>query len=289
MLNTHPKENKDINETKVTKEIAEEKVHLVSDQGKYPNEIPQIDPKVMIPKIVTGETTILEQMIPIMTFPDKSLHVTLTANKTFSFYDIENHLLGTFTIHDLIKYISQFVDHENKFMSTTDIKDHRSLIETHIGVITSLPTYGMIEIHIQDPIKSPFVGDINVLITLYKMLKNYETSELETALSFIEDKTTKEMIYRSVKLFIYTFVEHILRVIAHISLQIKDDPEKMQLKEKLMQYNMSLVYAMSQYMMSELAYQKIKYTALNSGIEEIKSVELVLKQNLESLTTKTSH
>lgn len=227
-----------------------------------------------------------EDVIQLMEYPDKSVKITLTAHRIFSFYDINSHLIGSFTINDLVKYISSFVDTENNFMANIDVKIVKSIIETNVCSIIPLQTHGMIEIHLQDPIKTPFMGNINVLMIIYKMLKNFESMELEHMLSSVENKVAKETIYRTIKLFNYTFVEHLLKVIAYISAQIKDDSSKASLREKLLQYSVSLVYSTSQYINSELTQMKSKFTSLNNGLEEIKSNQTLLKQSIESIQHK---
>lgn len=256
----------------------------VEEEAKVAPEKPieQVIP-VAPPMAPIMPTQPVEQAIRIFDYPDKSIHVTLTSNKMFSFYDINNHLIGSFNILNIIKYISTFIDSKNIFLPDQDITENKSIIESFICIILPQNKYGLLTIKMHTPNKSPFMGDINTIIPLYKLYRNYCNSELNIHLGVIDDKNLVEVLHRNIKLFGFTLVEHVLQILSNISLTLKDDKTNIQLKEKITRYSIGLVYESTKYVNSELTDLRMKYTLLNNGIEEIKNISALLQQKIDKI------
>jgi hypothetical protein len=220
-------------------------------------------------------------------YPIGILKVKVLENDKFLFHDYNNVFIGQYTIGDIINYVVETVNPTagNTMKLDTPTKKLIELtICKHVDDSSKFKLNGM----------SPFMNDIDLLIILNKMLKNFETNNIHKFVSqhnignnpeqpqIIGDSSYNVDIIRK---FIYSFVEHTINIISTISNQLKDG-NNITLKNKLMGYSISLVYRLTQYMSASIISSENKYLSILSTVETLKSIEEKMQNNISLFVSK---
>lgn len=204
-----------------------------------PQELPE-KPKNNINPEINEKEFKLQYPVGIMT-------VKVLDNNKFLFYDYNNIFIGQYVVDDIINYI---LENKNIDIST------KKLIE--LTICKASDNEDVFKLNTT----TPFMNDIDLLMILNKMFKNFETLQIQN-----DERTIK--IIRS---FIYSLTEHTLNIISIISKPLKDGYDET-LKNKLMRYSIGLVYKLTQYLNSEITSSESKYKSILSTVEALKNIE----------------
>jgi hypothetical protein len=206
-------------------------------------------------------------------YTDSFIIVKILTNNKFSFYDSKDTIIGHFTIDDIIKYVTQTSNNSSLQPIALD-NTTKKLIESTICENAQTDNCKL-------KLSSPFMNDIEILIELNKMLKTYEETTMK---QLITNNITNNMDHSTnkIKIFIHKIAEHTLNIITFISKKIKhDDNEK--LKSKLLRYSIGLVYRLSQYVSTEILDNEKNFNDLLKTVDELKSLEVEIKDKLDTI------
>lgn len=178
---------------------------------------------------------------------------------TFILCNNNNTEIGTFTDEDIIKYITLKI--ENNIQQNIYI----NIIEKYICTV-SYENNKLIDIKFKSHKESPFMGDIEMLISLNDRLKKYESHD-------------NYLMRNNIRYFIYKFNVYILHIISLITEQLKNDLSRKTIRESLIKYSCGLSYRISKYVKSQ-------FDALNNNIDEIKKQMSEIAEQYSSIQNR---
>lgn len=193
----------------------------------------------------------------LLQYPIGIMKVKIDDNK-FVFRDHNDILIGQYVLDDIIYYILQ-----NSMKHKILDASIKKLIEI---TICKPNNDNCIKLNII----SPFMNDIDILIILNKLFKNFD-------FSIIRNETDIQVI----KKFIYSLIEHTINVITTISKQLKNSNDEI-LKNKLMKYCTSLVYRLTYFLNENITSSEKKYGSLLSTINTLKNIEEKIENKLSN-------
>jgi hypothetical protein len=202
-------------------------------------------------------------------------------DKRFLFHDKNKSFLGSFTGNEFIKYV--VVSMVPLFMTDTYCKSSQDIIEKYICTVNS--SKSTIEINIKNHLESPFTGQVEMLIKLYKQIEDFEINQLKDELNLLS-KTDKILAEKTFMNLVYCLLNHTLKIIAILSDIIKTENND-HMKTKLLKYSVAIMYKISSVTRNEidkrieniddLLNEKIRLDAIkDTFIEKV----LVLEQNI---------
>jgi hypothetical protein len=195
----------------------------------------------------------------------------------FTLYNCPDLYIGSFDVFQLMKYINQ---NTPKYLENVTDDISCAIIEKYICKIdcdTNLIT-------LQNHIESQFMGDINLLLKLYKCVNEFIINNFETELK--NSNCTPEeckMIAMCIKQFIFMLLCHSLKIIANITEIINDDPEKQQMKIKLMEYSIAIINKINTFMKIEFKKKLDEIHKLFDLSNKLTSVKSLLIQKIDKL------
>lgn len=206
------------------------------------------DPVYEIDSNVEHESYVLNSIAPDDYY--KGLYVRYDiGNKQFIFKDKNNTFVGSFTIYDLVRYIGSHYDIEKKFMRHLDDNKYnnaKQVIKKFVVIVEPNQTTKTINIMLLDYEKSPFMGDIEMLIKLNADISVFEKMELDNELKYVDIKY-RDKIKASIKNFIYQLLNYTLKLISITSAQLADS----KLKANLLEYSAAITYRITQYVQEQ--------------------------------------
>lgn len=170
-------------------------------------------------------------------------------NKKFIFKDKSNNFIGSFTVLELVRYIGSPYDIEKKFMrhiDDTSYNNAKPVIKNFVGYPEVNKNTKTVNLILLDYERSPFMGDIEMLIKLNTDISTFEQMELDNELKYVDEKY-RDKIKASIRNFIYQLLNYTLKLISIISSQMKDSV----LKSNLLEYSVAIVYRISQYVQEQ--------------------------------------
>lgn len=197
------------------------------------------------------------------------------SSNTFSFItnDKQNTFIGSFSIKQLIKYVVS-VDNVN-FLNDTSFDTSIPIINRFICVKND---DGII---IHDYIKSPFMGNLDMLIKLNNLLYSSESSDIFDV--FHDEEKTNAL--NSLKTFNFGLLNHTLKVITSAS---KNSNINENTKKKLLHYTVGIVYRMTLYIKNQVE-KNMKHVNLTiTNIKKIKSIRENVDTKLDKLGENVS-
>jgi hypothetical protein len=201
----------------------------------------------------------------------------------FTLYDNEKNLLGFFTSTQLIKYVTSKISSIMvPFLDHIEIGGSYNIIETYICKVSELE--GFVKIILYDHIKSPFMGNIEMMMKLFKGISEYENKLLNAELiKYSEDTDVKKKISNMIKQLMYLLLNHSLKLIAAISDKIKDDDSKRDVRDMLLKYSVGIVYKISNFMKFEIENKIDDYKVLESDLVRIGNIKLGMYKKIDDL------
>jgi hypothetical protein len=205
-------------------------------------------------------------------------------NGKFTFYDYKNSQLGSFDIHQLIKYLgSQW---QNTFMNNIDISLSIDIINALICNVEIDKDTNRIFIKLKSYIDTPFMGNIEMLMKLNGELRTFELNNLENELNMIENLKIRKYIRITIKQFIYQLLNHTLKVIANISEEIKHDNNiRKELKDSLLKNSVAIVYRISSFVNNQLEFNISQIEKLNENSIKLKNAKNILINKIDNITS----
>lgn len=200
-------------------------------------------------------------------------------DKKFTFFDKSNSAIGYFTIEQLIKYIGNLQSKD--FMSGVNTDVSTDIIETFI-VKGSTDDLGY-NIELISHLKSPFMGNTEMLIKLNNDIKDFEHKEMLNHIDKIEDIKIQRKITQCIKEFIYLLLGHTLKIISTVSVYIKDDNSRQKLKENLLHYSCAITYRMTNYILDQLEIQNEYIQNLEENLHNIVAIKSALNKKMNYL------
>jgi len=199
----------------------------------------------------------------------------------FLFYDNNKSFLGSFTEKELVKYvISKVVPN---FMQNINCSTSVEIIEKFICSIDP----NTLEINIVNHLTSPFTGNIEMLIKLYKNIERFEKEDLPNEL-LLHPSSDRNKINDLFTNLIFTLLNHILKIITVLSDTLKsNNTEDSVIIEKFTKYSVAIVSKISN-ILKDKTDRKIKYIdellekkyKINNIRESLEERVLILEQNL---------
>jgi hypothetical protein len=191
----------------------------------------------------------------------------------FTFYNKDKHILGSFSVPQLVKYInSSYTD----FMKSIDISVSSEVIKKY--VCETYDTVSGVEIRLVSHIDSPFMGNIEMILKMYNDLSRYEIE----GLAMLPPKDSKS-IQCNVKQLIYLLLNKMLKLGSYISDVIKGDPAKDELKNQLLKYSVGAVYKISNMIRVELDNRSNEYKTLQNDLVRLSKVKLTMYEKMKLL------
>lgn len=210
-------------------------------------------------------------------YPVGIMKVKVLDNNKFLFHDYNNIFIGQYTVDDIINYILEDMSKAQSFGQINQSKNIDVSTKKLIELTVCKASNG------EDVFKlnttSPFMNDIDLLMILNKIFKNFETHQIH---KFVTQDDRSLKIIRS---FIYSLTEHTINIISIISKQLKDGHDET-LKSKLMRYSIGLVYKLTQYLNSEIISSESKYKSMLSTVETLKNIEDKMENEITNFCDK---
>lgn len=194
--------------------------------------------------------------------------------KEFTFFDKNKSQIGTFSVYNLIKYIVK--DLESKNFLPDDDKNFPA-IEGYICRIEKN------KITLKNHNESPFMGDLEMLIILNNELLSFEKRRLQAELLKV-DIGNRPSIEIQVKKFIFMLLNYTLQIIAVVSDKIKDDPERRELRYRILKYTVSIMFRITQYINGQIEGINKRTVELTSAFDKCMQMRQSVNIKMEELT-----
>lgn len=131
--------------------------------------------------------------------------------------------------------------------------------------------------------ESPFMGNVEMLMKLYKGICNFENSKLQSELDKIAQNISHKII-GLIKQLCYLLLSYTLKLIAIITDTIKNDTTKKELKEMLLKYSVVCVYNMNNFMKSKIEEKIIDLEKLQSDLVRMGKVKIEMYKKIDELS-----
>lgn len=202
-------------------------------------------------------------------------------NCEFKIYDNNRNFIGKFTNVQLIKYLTSKIN--SAFLNDISISSCSNVIELYVCNIYEIDDN--IKINLHDHIKSPFMGNIEMMMKLYKEISIFDNKNLLSELDKLPTHDIKERkrITAVIKQFSYLLLNHMLKLIATISDAIKNDYDKKNLKEMLLKYSAAVVYKLSNFMKHEIEIKIDDYKIVQNDLVRLSKIKLEMYKKIDDL------
>lgn len=204
-----------------------------------------------------------------------------TKKKKFKIYDSDlEQNKGNFSIYDLVKYLAEPFNNDNKFLPEYGSEKSKKIImENILIVIKDKQSYN---IEIKDFTQSGFMGDLGLVIKLNQMLINYENKEMDNDL---EKNVNKEKIQQIIKKGIISIENYTLELI-NIILNKNCSIISNDLRINLINYSTILMKRINCYTLEKITKINEQSVKIKELIKENDKMNDKIKENLESILQK---
>ena len=217
---------------------------------------------------------------------NKKLMVTINDKlMKISVFDDKNNLIGYFTIEHIIKYLGNIYDTKQQFLKDIDpdtYKKAKELIKRMIFKLNYNKKDKYTDIILYDYTKSGFMGDVELLVKLNDLLYKYQTQHLQNYLSKVEIHD-RVKIEQNIRKFIFILLNYTLKLISVISDKIKDNTDKKDLKEKLLNYSISTNYKINLFVQEQLKIIHNQNKVVKDALDTNLKIKQEIKNNLDQL------
>jgi len=193
----------------------------------------------------------------------------------FVFYNSSKILIGYFSIIQLIRYITTKIC--DSFLSDHNIGTSNNIIETYICMLDND------EIKLIDHIKSYFMGNINMVMKLYKDIEKYELNSLQDDLNKCSaSPIVRKNIIDRIKQLNYILLNQILKLSLTISDTVKSSltPD---MKELLLKYSVKSLYKISSQIKHQIDEKTVEFKSLQDDLTKIQNLKTNLQQKIDEL------
>lgn len=198
-------------------------------------------------------------------------------DQEFSFFTPSFSLIGSFTTDQLLKYLVDPIDSDNRFLSDIKYQKAKDIIKRFVG--SPGPTKG--KLTLLDANSSPLMSNVEMLIRLNNNLHEFEKRTLPKIIPII-DRSYAPEIKGVINKFIFYMLNHTMKMISIGSSRGGGVSKGM--KENLSNYSVGTVYRISQYVNSELTKNVGIQQKLIEQLKNIESVKNKLNHKMENIT-----
>jgi hypothetical protein len=138
-----------------------------------------------------------------------------------------------------------------RHFSSKEYLDAKELIETFVCVVDFIPNIGYASIVLKDHNVSPFMGDVELIVKMNKLLHSFLKTKLPHELKYVDQKYRKK-IEHIVNQLVYTMLNYTMGLIDIVSNDIKNKPEKRDLALELMKYSVGTMYRISKFVKEQV-------------------------------------
>jgi len=203
----------------------------------------------------------------------------------FSIFNENNNLIGYFTIHHIIKYLGDIYDTKQQFLKEIDVvvyQKSKELIKALVFKLKYNKKNKYSDIIISDYTRSGFMSDIELLIKLNNQLHKYQLEELQNDLSKVDINNRIKM-EQNIKKFIFILLNYTLKLISIVSEQLKDDDDRKELRNNLINYSIGIVYRINLFVQDQLKVINNQQKTIRESLETNIQIKNVIKEKLDVL------
>lgn len=197
----------------------------------------------------------------------------------FKIFDKNKIPVGEISAIGIIKYVTSLV--YNNLFSQYQTNDS-DLISVFICKMQITDTD--IKIKLLNHDESILMGNVEILMKIYKIVHKCEKEQLSIELKHIQNETIKNKIIRLVQQFEYLLLSHIMKLTAKITEAIKNDNSKNELKEMLLKYSIACVYNLSNFMKTKIEDNIKEMTILENDVLRMAKLRLELNKKMDALS-----
>lgn len=224
---------------------------------------------------------------------DDQKKIMISINKKLqkiSLYDDKNNLLGFFTIFHIVKYLGNVHDTKKQFLKDIDDKIYiqaKTIIKKFLFKLRYNKIDKYTDIILYDYTKSGFMGDIELLININKLLFHYLINHMQNDLLNVESNN-RIKIEQNIKKFIFLLLNYTLKLISIVSNQIKNNNNNSQLKENLTKYSIEIVYKINLFVQDQLKIINNRNNNIKIALDTNVKIKTLLNKKLEELIKNNS-
>ena len=229
-----------------------------------------------------------ETRASIIDIIDENKKLMITVNEKLgkiSVYDDNNNLIGYFTIDHIIKYLGDIYDTKQQFLKDINqdvFKKAKDLIKKLIFKLNYNKKDKYADIILYDYTKSGFMGDVEILVRLNNLLHKYQVENMQNDLSKL-DTHNRVKIEQNIRKFIFIMLNYTLKLISIIGDKIKDNAEKTELKEKLLNYSINTNYKINLFVQEQLKIINKQNKVIKDTLDMNLNIKKEIKVNLDKL------
>ncbi len=249
------------------------------EDGSAPKSSDLLIKHINFARISEAETQQFLENINLISDKDKKIVVSLKNDK-FIFFDDKKHYMGFITVEHIARYLGSHYDVKKQFMRHFNIKEYndaKELIETFVCTIQLNKKIRYVSIDIKNHMESAFMGDIEMIVKLNKLLHSFLKVKLGHELNYVDEKYRKR-IEQIIKQFVYTMLNYTMGLIEIVSSQIKNDKSKKKLAKELVKYSINTVYRISKFVQEQTGI----ILRSNQEIEKLLIMNFKLRNIIES-------
>lgn len=245
---------------------------MIDDDYK-PQVPPQLSP-VKHDEDNNKEVPVQQQPQPIV-IPTDQLYVSFNQqNETFIIYGSKYY---NFSVKQIIKYLTREIS--DQFLSYVSLDSSQQAIEAFIG--NAVVINNSVKVSLLDQDQSPFMGNFEMLITLYKHLNLFKKEQLQLELSRTEISIkTKQNILRAINEFIYHLLYHIIKLITLMRDMVEDNSD---LKERLLDYTIIFTNTLTQLIKDEINQSMDNYKNIQLDLVKLGNAKLEILERISDL------
>ena len=199
-----------------------------------------------------------------------------TKLEKFTLFNKSRQLIGEITAEGLIKHIAQSLS--LTFLENVVLTQVYSIYICKIAIIGN-----EIKITLLNHNESPFMGNVEMLMKLYKIIHKFESEKLYDELQKTKEKNGNKII-AIIKQLSYLLLNYTLKLIAVISDAIKNDDSKKVLKDMLLKYSVVCVYNMTNFMKSKIEEKISDFNQIQSDVVRMGKIKLEMYKKIDELT-----
>lgn len=206
-------------------------------------------------------------------------------NNEYKFTINEKNVIHQFKCIELIKYITMSICDD--FLN--NVHCNSQVIEKYICKIEN-DSSGNIKIILLTPnpnIESCFMGNIDMIMKLFKGIHEFETTRLDKELSSFTPIQKKKII-GIIKQLIYLILNHSLKLILTLSNSINTHVKDNSNRELLLKYSVAIVYKLTGFMKDQIESKIVEYDELQNDLVRVGKIKLEMYKKINELNNSVN-
>lgn len=213
---------------------------------------------------------------PTIMEPKKSIITINFVDPEHKFIISDNRrILGSFDTRELIKYLSNVHD----FLPSIDITFPKPVIENYVCKVVNNT------ITLLNHLESPLMGNIELVMKLYKSISDFQKLHLKDELQKITDINKRNHCIEMIDQFNFALLNYALRLISYINGLIKDDHSKTELKTMLIKYAIAINYKITNSIKHKIELSVNEFKILKDDISRLDKLKTEINNNMKNIDT----